>query len=761
MRVLPSLFLLLPGAAALVSGAHPAPDDEYVETILPLVSHYCGDCHGGPEPEADLDLGAYPDADSARADPYVWELVRERVALREMPPAVLPQPDEDERARLLGWIDARFGAAEVDRTPGRTVLRRLNRFEVQNALWDVLGIRVETDELLPLDEAADGFDVVGSGLSFSDAHLDGLLALAEEAALRAVPWIDPERGLERTFRAEDFEVEERLRSRGTLRFYVNGEAVRAVDVEHAGPYELVVHARASRAGDELAKLRVRVGDETAAVVEVEHDGDDFAPHVVPLELAVGSQRLGVAFVNDHYEPDHPEPRLRDRNLIVERAVLRGPLGVALPTEGLAAEAQADLVAVTTRLVAGLWRRTPSANEVGRLLALEPEGTAAPLALRTALIGALVSPRFLYRLEPHADGGDASRPLDGTELASRLATFLWSSVPDAELRERAASGALDGPEGLAHEARRMLRDARASRLFEGFATQWLQLRPLRMHAPDPKRFAVFDDDLRASMLAETELLFEAVLREDRPLADLVAPAFTFLDERLATHYGIEGVTGERMRRVPLRDAARGGLLAQASVLTATSFPTRTSPVLRGKWLLEVLFGDAPPPPPPDVPALESKAERGDPRDLRALLERHRADPACSACHAAMDPLGFGLEAYDAVGRWRDPAETPGLDTRGELPDGRAFDGPADLKALVAADPRFVRNLVERLLVYALGRSLAPGDRTEADAIAGRLSAAEDSLADVIEAVVRSEAFRTRGPEPVGLDRGPASSEANRR
>ncbi|MCL4209321.1 MAG: DUF1592 domain-containing protein, partial [Phycisphaerales bacterium] len=365
-------------------------------------------------------------------------------------------------------------------------------------------------------------------------------------------------------------------------------------------------------------------------------------------------------------------------------------------------------------------------------------------VRTAVTAMLVSPRFLYRPEPSSG---RPRDLDGYELATRLSYFLWSSGPDEELLKAAGSGELNSPQGLEQHATRLLADPRSIALAENFATQWLQIRDLPQRSPDPARFPGVDASLLSAMQAETILLFDAVLRENRSVRDLLACDFTFLNERLARHYGIPGVRGEHMRRVRLPRGMTGGVIAHAGVLTATSNPTRTSPVKRGKWVLEALLDDAPPPPPPGADSFEAARDKTRARTVREVLAQHRADPNCSVCHRRMDALGFALEHFDPVGRYRATDSGLPVDSLGELPDGRTLRGMDDLQKLLLTDQAYLRSLARHLLTYALGRGVMDAD----EPLVARLVEAleqEPTVASLVRAIVRSDAFRRGGGERSG-------------
>ena len=367
-------------------------------------------------------------------------------------------------------------------------------------------------------------------------------------------------------------------------------------------------------------------------------------------------------------------------------------------------------------------------------------------IRRALQRVLVSPSFLFRIETDPPDGVAGmpHPLSDLELASRLSFFLWSSMPDDELLAVAEEGSLSDPAVLEAQARRMLADPRSRALVENFGGQWLYLRNVSSATPDPLQFPDFDENLRRAMRTETELFFERVIREDRSVLDFLTSDTTFLNERLARHYGVPHVYGSHFRPVTLTDGNRGGILGHASLLTATSYANRTSPVLRGKWILENILGAPPPPAPPDVPELEETTDDGEPRSMREAMERHRVNPACAGCHRPMDPLGFALENFDAVGRWRalSEARTP-IDASGVLPDGTAFEGPAGLRRVLASRPEgFVTTLTEKLLTYALGRGLELADGPVVRGVVRGAGRDDYRFSSVIIGVVKSSPFRMR-------------------
>jgi hypothetical protein len=396
-----------------------------------------------------------------------------------------------------------------------------------------------------------------------------------------------------------------------------------------------------------------------------------------------------------------------------------------------------------------FRRPVSAEEVNKLAGFvdlaRKNGDGFETGIQLALEAVLVSPHFLFRVELDREPNNprAAHPVSEYELATRLSYFLWSSMPDEELFRLAGQGALRKPGNLEAQVRRMLRDPKAHALVENFAGQWLQLRNLQTMTPNPAQFPTFNDALRIAMLRETELFFEAVVREDRSILDFLNADFTFLNERLARHYGVAGVKGEQFRRVKLTGGVRGGVLTQASILTITSNPTRTSPVKRGKWILENILGTPPPPPPPNVPELSDDRNVVLSGSLRQRMEKHRSNTLCASCHQRMDPLGFGFENFDAVGAWRDRDGNFAIDPSGTLPGGQSFKGPRELKTILKGRaPEFSRCLAEKLLTYAMGRGLEYYDRCAVDKIVQAQAAAHYKFTSLVIDVVKSEPFQMR-------------------
>ncbi|MCA8948981.1 MAG: DUF1592 domain-containing protein, partial [Planctomycetes bacterium] len=512
-----------------------------------------------------------------------------------------------------------------------------------------------------------------------------------------------------------------------------------------------------QAGDEVAKMRVRWDDGDLEVLEV--GSRELAEFELERTLTRGVHRLGVAFVNDYYDPKFPDPKRRDRNLYVDAVAVIGPLDVrpvpvaqrwvhdAVPSRG---SDGSRLRAFAGALLPTLWRRPVAVSEARRHAAVGEAMLAAgedfTAALRAVLQAALTSPNFLFRCEN-------STP--GLALASRLSFFLWASAPDARLLRLAKAGKLGDRERLRAETRRLLADPRADSLATEFAAQWLELRNLAEFTPDPERFPEFDEALRRSLRSETELLFRAVQREDRDVRELLDCDFTFVDARLAGFYGLprpddaaDDAAFERVE-LPAELRFRGGALGHGSILALTSNPTRTSPVKRGKWILENLLGAPPPPPPPGAGALANEQAVDSSKSFREQLAMHREDSKCAVCHVRMDALGLALERFDAIGHFRERDKDGVIDCSGELPGGAVVDGLVGLKHVLAADPAFVRTLALKLFVYGVGRAPRPIDRLvldhEVDAL---LATGKVTIADLVLTIVDSAAFRVVGGEGEG-------------
>ncbi len=729
------------------------PDDDAPAPILPFIERYCISCHGGDEPSGQLSLEGFAPDLELPATRELWQDVRQRLVDGDMPPrrATL-HPSPEERAGAIAAIGGALAVAPAPQgTPGRATLRRLNRLEYGNAVRALLGVHLRLERDLPPDDAGYGFDTIGDVLSLPPMLLEKYLDAAERATAAALPLVRP---LAARIEAEDCEKTARSRVSGEFVVLVtSGAAETAIELPCDGEYLFRSRVYGDQGGPDLVQVGLSVNGRLVRSIEVAAEIDDPIVLEERVQLSAGRHTFAVSFRNDFYDGDHPDRDYRDRNLGIDWLAVEGPATLPTPTaaERVLLPGQPEepedweesARAVLPPFLRRAYRRPAAQEEVDALLQLlqraGDQGLAYGEAMRIVVQAVLVSPHFLYKVEKHAPD-DGVYTLDDWELASQLAFFLWSSPPDDALLDLAASGALRA--SLPEQVARMLDDPRAVALVESFAGQWLGLRELEDMRPDPVLFPAFDDTLREAMRVETEMFFEAVMRENRDVRDLLDAPFTFVNERLAEHYGLGGVRGERFRRVRLPDQ-RGGLLTHASVLTLTSYPNRTSPTQRGKWLLEALL-DAPPPDPPPGAGDLPEPTGAHPQSLRERLELHRTEPTCAACHQLMDPLGFSLQRYDAVGRYRLEEGGLPIDASGTY-KGVDLDGAADLRRyLRGRGPDFVVCLARKLLIYALGRDLNSAERAAIDQLVAGLGP-DYRFRALVTGLVELDAFSRRSGE----------------
>ena len=723
------------GAAEAVPATSPYRD---------VLRQYCVACHGTSSATAGLDLeslGAGPVSSHSET----WEKVVSKLRGRQMPPAGLPRPSEAQYRSAMSSLSAVLDReAAASSRPGRSdTFRRLNRTEYRNAIRDLLALDVKVDSLLPSDEASHGFDNVTVG-DLPPMLLERYVTAAEKISRLAVG---------RAGRAPDAETI-RVPPDLTQEGHIPGLPIGTrggVLVPHVfpvdGEYEIAVRLARDRNEDieglsRAHELELLVDRRRVALFDVKPPprGEDHRNADSQLRARVlvpaGPHEIGATFLKDpsrlletqrqpyqahfnFYRHPRIQPAIYSLSIVgpyrsdgTGSTPSRERIFVCEPTSPRRDDACAEKIIRT--LATRAFRRPLSDPDIQGPMrfyreARRQEGleNGFEAGIERALSAILVSPHFLFRIErdPAGIAPDTPYRISDSELASRLSFFIWSSLPDDELREAAAKGDLATWKGLDRHVRRMLADPRSQSLVDNFASQWLHLRNLEAVRPDMRLFPDFDDNLRQAFRAETELLLQCVIREDRSVLDLLKADFTFLNERLAKHYGIPNVYGSRFRRVDLEDGSlRGGLLRHGSVLTVTSYATRTSPVIRGKWILENILGMPPPPPPADVPELKDNTVSGK-LSVRERLAEHRADPACASCHNPMDPLGFALENFDAVGRWRTHDGGERIDPSGELLDGTRIDGVSDLeKALLNRPELFAGTMAEKLLTFALGRGV---------------------------------------------------------
>lgn len=751
-------------SAVIAQGAEPASPDAagFQQTIQPILTRYCGDCHGDEAPEAEMSLTKWESPESAMADRERWIKVLKLLKSGVMPPPDAEAVTDEDLILLTDWIDRAvlgIDCGQEHSDPGRVTIRRLNRAEYNNTLRDLTGVDARPADEFPADDVGYGFDNIGDVLSLPPVLFEKYLAAGEKIADRAIvfPAAGPEK---RRVAAKNFRTrpEREVDEQGFVKLHSQDDrAIVDRRLERAGKYRVTIRAYADQAGDEAAKLALRLDRDDLATIEVAHTSD--APGEYEMEIdAREPGRLAVAFVND-FVGQGDDGVERDRNVYVEWIEFHGPLdsdGSKFPESHRKIvfrqpghdEDQRQLAReVLARFAKRAFRRPVSDAEVDGLLAIYDLGADHPApferGLQMAMSAVLASPSFLFRIENDPAGAEPGsvHPINEYELATRLSYFLWSSMPDDELFALADQGALRA--NLDAQIARMLADPKAQSLVENFGGQWLQIRRLESFSPDPKLFPEFDTALREAMRQETERFFAAIMREDRSVLEFINADYTFVNERLAKLYGIEGVTGDEFQRVELGDSQRGGVLTQASVLAITSNPTRTSPVKRGKWVMEQLLGTPPPPPPPNVPELDGEEGMKLVGSLRERMVQHRENPACASCHQQMDTLGFGMENFDAIGKWRDRDGDYPIDSSGTLPDGRSFATPRELKQVLLAEKGlFARCLAEKMLTYALGRGVEYEDKCAVDDLVAALEAGDYRFSALVRAIVNSDPFQYR-------------------
>jgi len=774
--------VLLAGVGCLQSAAQ-APTSPASTSALSqraVLNRYCVTCHNEKLKTAGLMLDKV-DIEKVSEGAPVWEKVVRKLRTSAMPPIGAPRPDQATYDSLATYLETALDRAAAARpNPGRSSsVHRLNRAEYTNAIRDLLALDFAADSLLPSDDSGYGFDNIGDVLSMSPLLLERYMSAAGQISRLAVgsPVTSPDFA---SYDAPRFLVQEDrmsedlpFGSRGGIAvrhfFPLNGEYVIKVILQRSAAASNIrgldrPHRIDLRLDGERVKL-FTVGGKKGKPAQAESTEAD-AGLEVRIPVKAGTRLIGVSFVKEssaeREDLFQPEPGEEAENPAIGSIAIGGPYDVTGPGETASRRrifvcrptGTQDDEACAKKIISNLARRayrgSVADQDLQALLGFYREGKgdeSFEAGIERALEAILVSPKFLFRVErdpANVAPGTAYRVSD-LELASRLSFFLWSSIPDDQLLDLAQRGKLNDSEVLEQQTRRMLADARAKALVDNFAGQWLYVRNVRSASPDLGEFPDFDDNLRDALQQETVLFFESMLREDRSVLDLLNADYTFLNERLARHYGIPNIYGSHFRRVTLTDENRKGLLGQGSILMVTSFANRTSPTLRGKWLLTNILGAPPPPPPPNVPSLKDRGDDGKILSMRQQMEQHRANPACAVCHARMDPLGFALENFDAIGKWRTTSgstHTP-IDSSGALPDGTKFNGPAELRKVLLSKPeQFVTTVTEKLLTYALGRGI---DYYDEPAVRNVMRAAAPSnyrWSSIILNIVRSTPFQMR-------------------
>ena len=789
------LFLLLAALTAPCVAAGP--------DVLAFVRTNCLACHSSAVRSGDVDLEVYKEPKAFTDGRETWERVLAKLKAGEMPPPGIPRPPAVEFDAVTHWLEAEFKRQDLAIKPGAGPVpaRRLNRAEYNNTVRDLLGVDLRPADNFPQDNAAFGFDNNSDALRVSPVLLDKYLDAAEHLVRTAI--FGPEK-MKPSMTHYGSPVRIQTVPKSFDNYDLTGlSALSSFHVSHRFPVEaeynfhLVLNGHRPNQS-ESAHLAFWVDGKLIHEFEVDATDLEGQTHDFRARITAGDHLLSASYIKQFHglPPSYkgPEPSTRPpQALITTRGALTEKdletirkLGTTIKLDRVETRvdnrfeaidiggpfdqvtkpspenlrrifvckpASEDDMACARSIVSNFatraFRRPATRAEVDQFLSLvslaRKQGDSFEEGIAAAIEAVLVAPPFLFRMEKDrpATTEHQSISVGDDELASRLSYFLWSTMPDAELMRVAAAGQLRQPAVLTAQVRRMLKDPKSDGLVENFGGQWLQLKNMDVVKPDPERFPEFDESLRQSMRKETELFFANMIREDRSVLDFLDADYTFLNERLARFYGVAGVTGPEFRKVDMSGTQRGGgLLAQSSVLTVSSYATRTSPVLRGKWVLENILNAPPPPPPPNVPALDD-TKIGASMTIRQQMEAHRANPVCASCHSRMDPLGFGLENLNAIGAWRDVDGKFPIDPSGALPGGKTFQGPGELKAILKTQPdAFVQSLTEKMLTYALGRGIERYDKPVLAAIQAKMKSDGYRFSDLVLGIATSVPFQTR-------------------
>ena len=820
--------------AGLVSPA--AASDSFETVVVPFVTANCYGCHNEKLTSGGLNLRGYPDAKTFVAGRENWQHVLEKLKAGEMPPKGMPRPAADQVSAVTGWLQTEFDRQdrEAPINPGRVTARRLNRYEYNATIRDLLGVDFHPADDFPADDFGYGFDNIGDVLSLSPALMEKYLNAAKKISRAAIdapeppkhPTVDRNKNIteirpytwSRNFVWDgDYDVRFAVpyedapgrHDPGTVFLSIDGEAAKSfplpteyinegryIDLHlhlKAGVHRLAgwaerdfpgaVEAELKTQDERFARAKKLVAAADAAAAGKQPSAEAKAVGGAPSETAPapGNPPAKANAGEEEFTPSNPAFLKKMRALLtrgprtkeqIEQAVakapqpfiefveVRGPYHASpaprpisysrifvcghAPGHHTQACVRTDLAALATRA----WRRPVTAAETAKLVSFvrmaQAQGNDIDDAMKIGVMAVLVAPDFLFRVEtePGAAQTAAIQHITPFQLATRLSYFIWSSMPDEELFRLARTGELGKPAVLDAQVRRMLKDPKAAALVDNFGSQWLETRNLDNIKPDPDKFPEFNEALKESMKEETRLFLSNVMLSDGNILDLLTAKYSFLNERLAKYYGIAGVTGDEFRKVDLGGTPRVGVLTQASILTVSSYPTRTSPVVRGKWILENILNTPPPPPPANVPSLEASAGRLT-GTLRQQLELHRSNAVCAGCHSKMDPLGFGLENFDAIGRWRTMDGNFPIDSKGTLPNGESFTTPEQMvKVLAQNEDAIARCLTEKLLTFALGRGVESYDRPAINDIVRYVNANGDRFSSLVFGIVHSAPFQLR-------------------
>ena len=765
-KTAPAKAVSAPAVKAVTPGVKSAGPTQaaFDKAVKPLFDSTCSMCHAAGTASGGLNIEQYSTVGSLSSDRDEWDKIVRRLQGGEMPPPALPRTDEmtAQIASAVAFAQNEFKRADAleKPDPGRVTARRLNRAEYTNTIRDLLAVDFRADRNFPTDDSGEGFDNIGDILTVSPLLMDKYISSARVIAARAIG-ADP-------LPPKPIEIEYSTRLKNIRRLdYSTVEATHRVDFD--AEYDIRIGLPGQRAA--TAKP-VKVGlwmdgklmDTISA--ETKPSGltyfNPYSEEHMRLYLPEGDHVFRLGFIEDDFVKTLNDKSAYDdkTNKFINAMFFVGPYPSKVEKESRKkilicdpATGSACVDKIISTLARRAYRRPVTTAEVASLTHFvtlaKAEGRTQEQGIQLAIQAMLVSPHFLFHIEHDKNPTDANaiHKVSDIELADRLSYFLWSSMPDEELQALGEAGKLSQPAVLDAQVKRMLADAKASAMAENFAGQWLEIRNLDNIKPDPVKFPAWTPELRDAFKTETRMFFDNMLRENRPIGEFLNARYTYLNEFLAKYYGIDDVKGPDFRRVDLKTEERGGILSQGSVLAVSSYPSRTSVVIRGKYILQNILGTPPPPPPPDVPPLD-EGSVGTAMSLRQQMEKHRANAVCASCHSRMDPLGFGLENYDAVGKWRTMDGKFPVDSSGVLPSGKTFSTPLQMREILTAmQADFARCLTEKMLVYALGRGLKPYDKHTVSDIDTKLAASGYGFQTLVNEVVHSLPFQDRRGEDV--------------
>jgi Protein of unknown function (DUF1592)/Protein of unknown function (DUF1588)/Protein of unknown function (DUF1587)/Protein of unknown function (DUF1585)/Protein of unknown function (DUF1595) len=755
------------GFASVVTQPMPKPpavDSAGFDTnVKPILKNTCSDCHNAAPSSGGVNLLPYLDSATVASDRASWEKIYQKIESGEMPPKGIPRPPQAKMSALLDYLRREFDKADAAAKPdpGRVTAKRLNRNEYRNTIRDLLAVDFRAEKDLPTDDSGYGFDNIADILTVSPILMERYLNAAETISSRAMGADPlPKRPIEavcdiktRTLRRLDYstvEASQRIDFDGeyNVRFGFPGER---------GPEAKPVKMAFYMDGQLLHTIEVETKPSKLVYFNPFSDGE------MRVYLPEGDHVFRAAFLNDDFVKTFSTDKAaynEKKNKYIGSITFVGPFPAKVEKVSRKkilicdpASGPRCVDAIVTNLASHAFRRPVTRSEVAAYLKFvnlaKSQGQSTEQGIQLALEAMLVSPDFLFRIERDPNPLDAATPhrLSDVELASRLSYFLWSSMPDDELLKLAEANKLHEPATLDVQVKRMMTDKKASAFAANFAGQWLEVRNLDSITPDPVKFPEWTPELKEDFRAETRLFFQYILSENRPLTEMIDAHYTFLNESLAKYYGIPGVKGPDFRKVDLITDQRGGILTQGAVLAVSSYPNRTSPTIRGKYVLSNVLGAPPQPPPPDIPLLDD-SKVGTDVSLRKQLEAHRANPVCASCHSKMDVLGFGLENYNAIGQWRTMDGKFPVDVGGTMPGGKSFQTAAGMRsALMDSLPQVSRCLTEKVMTYALGRGMQPYDNRTLSQINKDLAADGYHFQTLIFDVVRSLPFQSRRGELV--------------